>query len=78
MSAGMNEEEILGQALLFVFAGYDTTATTLGFLIHSLTLNQDIQQRLYDEIESQLGDEVCEALYKLYQGWSDQNCIYWR
>ena len=58
----MNEAEILAQALLFVFAGYDTTATTLGFLIHSLTLDQSVQQTLYKEIENQIGDQVCKAI----------------
>ena len=54
----MTEEEILAQAMLFVLAGYDTTASTLAFLLHSLMENPDVQQTLYEDIQQKIGDQV--------------------
>ncbi|CAG2177208.1 unnamed protein product, partial [Oppiella nova] len=46
----ITEEEILAQSWVFFVAGYETTATTLTFASYELALNQDSQQRLYEEI----------------------------
>ncbi|XP_067674794.1 cytochrome P450 3A5-like [Haliotis asinina] len=52
----MTNEEIIGQALLFFIAGYETTANTLHFVAYSLAKNPDVQKRLTEEVDSVLGD----------------------
>ena len=51
----MSDEEILGGAMIFFSAGYDTTASTLQFLAYELALNSDIQDKLIQEIDDVLG-----------------------
>ena len=50
----MTEEEIMGNAMIFFVAGYETTASTLQFLAYELAVNPEIQERLIQEI-----DDVC-------------------
>lgn len=45
-----NDNEIVAQCLLFFFAGFETTSTTLTFASHALVSNPDIQRKLYAEI----------------------------
>ncbi|KAI2802051.1 hypothetical protein BLOT_010243 [Blomia tropicalis] len=47
----LSEAEVMAQAMVFFLAGYETTASTLSFCLHELAHNQDIQQRLYEEIQ---------------------------
>ena len=44
--------------MLFFLAGYDTTATTLTYLMYNLALHPDCQQKAADEVAAVLGDEV--------------------
>lgn len=46
----LTEEEIIAQSVVFLLAGYETTASTLTYCIYELAMNPDIQQRLYEEI----------------------------
>jgi len=48
----MEEIDILATSLLFILAGYETTASTLSYLLHELSLNPECQQKLYEEIMS--------------------------
>ncbi|RDD39453.1 Cytochrome P450 3A14 [Trichoplax sp. H2] len=52
----LNDEEIIGQAFLFLIAGYETTQNTLAFACYSLATNPDVQQKLIDEIDSKCPD----------------------
>ena len=36
-------------------AGYDTTAITMSWLAYELSLHPDIQDRLFEEIDDQIG-----------------------
>ena len=54
----MTDQEIVAQCMIFFLAGYETTASTLSFMAHSLSLNPDIQKKLCQEIKDVLGD-VC-------------------
>ncbi|XP_055301643.1 probable cytochrome P450 9f2 [Sitodiplosis mosellana] len=51
------DDEIIAQCFLFFLAGFDTISTSLSFMAYELALNQDIQQKLYEEIR-----EVNESL----------------
>ncbi|CAG2120777.1 unnamed protein product, partial [Medioppia subpectinata] len=46
----LQDMDILATALLFVLAGYETTASTLSYLFHELALNPESQHKLFEEI----------------------------
>ncbi|CAG2175247.1 unnamed protein product, partial [Oppiella nova] len=48
----ITEDEILANSWIFFQAGYETTASTLTFASYELALNEDIQQKLYEEVMS--------------------------
>ena len=56
----MTDDEIVAQCVLFFIVGYDTTATTITLTLYHLALNPQFQERLYDEIMSNLKDAELE------------------
>ncbi|KAL6119660.1 cyp3a7 [Pungitius sinensis] len=48
---GLSDSEILSQAMIFIFAGYETSSGTLGFLAYNLATHPDIQKTLQEEID---------------------------
>lgn len=52
----MTSKEILSNALVFFFAGYETTAATLSFLCYELAQNPDIQEKVLQEILDNIGE----------------------
>lgn len=60
--------EISAQAFLFFLAGFETSSTTLGFMIYELALNYDIQSKVRTEIQSVIGNNnniQYEQIFKL-------------
>lgn len=49
--ANFNLAKSRKKGFLFFLAGFDTSSTLLSFLSHELTVNPDIQQKLYEEIK---------------------------
>ncbi|XP_017125217.1 probable cytochrome P450 6a21 [Drosophila elegans] len=62
-------EEIAAQAFVFFAAGFETSSTTMGFALYELAQNQDIQNRVREEIlevgQKYNGDLTYESLKDL-------------
>jgi len=54
-SRGMSDEEIIANAIMFLFAGFDTTSTALIFTSYFLATELDYQERIVQEIEEKIG-----------------------
>ncbi|XP_067627501.1 probable cytochrome P450 6a21 [Eurosta solidaginis] len=61
---GLSVEEMAAQVFLFFLAGFETSSTTLGFLLYELALNLDIQKRLRAEVLETLAKHDNEASYE--------------
>uniref|UniRef100_A0A8C6IB06 unspecific monooxygenase n=1 Tax=Mus spicilegus TaxID=10103 RepID=A0A8C6IB06_MUSSI len=54
----LSDMEITAQSIIFIFAGYETTSSTLSFTLHSLATHPDIQKKLQDEIDEALPNKA--------------------
>lgn len=65
----INDVELAGYTLSIFTEGYETSSSVLGFAIYEMARNQDIQERLHEEITDVLAkyDGVCtfEALQEM-------------
>ncbi|XP_008546884.1 cytochrome P450 9e2 [Microplitis demolitor] len=57
--------DIVAQAFIFFLAGFDTTSTTMGFIVHQLAYNQDVQDKLHAEIVELIKDDDTVITYEL-------------
>nr|AUT13964.1 cytochrome P450 CYP6ER1 variant vL [Nilaparvata lugens] len=58
-------DEMASQTFLFILAGHETTSASLCFLLYELAVDQEMQQKLYDEIKSVDGDITYETIKEL-------------
>ncbi|KAJ7401958.1 Cytochrome P450 3A12 [Pitangus sulphuratus] len=49
---GLTDIEVLAQAFIFIFAGYEPTSNTLCYLGYELATHPDVQQKLVQEIDA--------------------------
>ncbi|XP_059172334.1 cytochrome P450 3A24-like [Physella acuta] len=63
----MSTEELMGQSVLVIFAGFETTSTALQMCLYLLAKHKDIQDKMYDEIERVVQGETptYEELHQL-------------
>jgi cytochrome P450 len=54
----LSDGEVRDQALIFLVAGHETTATSMTFALHLLGLHPDVQTRVQEEVEEVLGDRL--------------------
>ncbi|GAC1363765.1 MAG: hypothetical protein NVSMB32_05670 [Actinomycetota bacterium] len=53
---GLSDDEVRDQALIFLMAGHETTATALAFALHLLGHHPEAQRRVREEADAVLGD----------------------
>ncbi|KAK5641877.1 hypothetical protein RI129_010424 [Pyrocoelia pectoralis] len=65
----LTDESITAQALIFFFAGFDSSSTLMSFIAYELAVNPDIQERLRQEVDDTLqrcnGSVTYEALMQM-------------
>jgi cytochrome P450 family 3 subfamily A len=59
----LTNAEIISQSVLFLMAGYETTASTLEFISYHLAKYPQVQQNLCDEIDQVLDKHVNLRFY---------------
>lgn len=48
----IEDHHLLSNCFIFLLAGFETTATSLGFIMHLLAMHYDEQQRIFDELSA--------------------------
>ncbi|XP_021009989.1 cytochrome P450 3A41-like, partial [Mus caroli] len=54
----LSDMEITAQSIVFIFAGYETTSSTLSFTLYCLATHPDIQKKLQEEIDEALPNKA--------------------
>lgn len=55
---GLSDHEILSQAMIFIFAGYETSSSSLSFLSYNLARHPHVMKKLQDEIDATFPKKV--------------------
>ncbi|XP_011172781.1 cytochrome P450 9e2 [Solenopsis invicta] len=61
-------DDMVAQAFIFFFGGFDSTSTLMCFAAHEIAMNQDIQKRLQNEIDQVLEDTNGQVPYEAVNG----------
>ncbi|NP_001166588.1 cytochrome P450 3A15 [Cavia porcellus] len=54
----LSDVEILAQSIIFIFAGYETSSSTLSCIMYSLATHPDVQKKLHQEIDKTLPNKA--------------------
>ena len=61
----ITDTDVLATSFLFFVAGYETTASLLSLLFYSLALDEECQQKLYEEVKQFDGNYDYETVIKM-------------
>jgi hypothetical protein len=61
---GLSMKSLASQAFVFFISGFETSSTTMMFCLYELSLHQDIQDRLRDEIDVVLQKHDVKLTYE--------------
>jgi len=62
--AGLSMNSLAAQAFIFLADGFETSSSILTFCLYELSLHQDIQDRLRDEIDVVLQENEGKITYE--------------
>lgn len=62
----LTDDAVLGNAFVFLLAGYETTSTALGFTAWLLAKHRDVQERLQKEIDEKVTDKVSPIVTPIF------------
>jgi cytochrome P450 len=62
--AGLSMNSLAAQAFVFYLGGFETSSTTMTFCLYELSLHQDIQDRLGEEIDDVLQKHEGKITYE--------------
>ena len=71
----LTDEEIIGQCQIFLFAGYETSSNTLAYITYQLALNQNVQDKLREEIKEGVKRNPESSLYDLSYDIDYLDCV---
>ena len=71
----LTDEEIIGQCQIFLFAGYETSSNTLAYISYQLALNQNVQDKLREEIKEAVKRNPNSSLYDLSHDIDYLDCV---
>ncbi|XKL61636.1 hypothetical protein PGB90_001469 [Kerria lacca] len=73
--SNFTDEEIQDEVHTFMFAGHDTTTSATSFCLYALSNNQRVQDKLYDEIKTNLLSKDTEPTYQDYMNMKYLECV---
>ncbi|XP_072031237.1 cytochrome P450 3A24-like [Amphiura filiformis] len=53
----LTQDELMGQCIVFFFAGYETVSTTLSLVSYALAAHPEVQRKVQDEIDEMVPDD---------------------
>jgi len=69
----LEDDEIFATAITFLLAGYETSSNALAYTLYLLALNQDVQDKLYEEIKENFHED--KPLYEEIQKLAYLDCV---
>lgn len=76
----ITEDEIVGQAFVFLVAGYETSSNTLAFACYLLAINPECQRELQKEVDHFFTRHVSPAVChhaNLCPNKHKRKCVFW-